>query len=400
MTEYDFYDEDDYDDEPLSLEGAVILLSDPDMTAAELEAVAEVMQSARLSHGPIVDEFETAFAGYLGRRYAIAVPSGTIGLMLTLAAYKIGPGDEVITSSYSFRETSHAISCSGATPVFADIDYWAQTLIADKVEAKITPRTRAIVACNVNGHPADWTSLRTVAEKHGLALIEDSTEAIGSKYKDALVGTFGDVALFDFSQPSPLNCGEGGMIVTDNVELAMALRRRRSHRIDQRGSVAVTVDPALQAEMSNIAAALGLAQLNRLDEILEKRRLVEQLYYTHVQSFEGIKDPYIGPDVTECHWFLYVVHLGTRFSKSSRDAIVEDLAVENVESTGFCNPLHLQGHYYALGGRRGDLKVTEKVADRAVALPFHCHLTDRQIEFIVATMKDASVNVGAGAAIY
>lgn len=379
---------------------AFIPLSDPDMTRAELAAVDAVLRSSRLSHGAVTEEFEQAFAAYLGRRYAIAAPSGALGLALVLAAMKIGPGDEVIAPSYSWRETAQAIAAIGATPVFADIDYWSGVLVAAKAETKITPKTRAIVAANANGHPADWSSLRELAEKHGLPLIEDSTEAIGSKYKGALVGTFGDAAIFDFSQPSPLTCGEGGMIVTDNVDLAMAIKRRRGHDPEERASISVTSDPALQAQMSDIAAALGLAQLRRLEEILEKRRTVEHFYTKHVQAFEGIKPPYIAPDVTEVHWFLYVVHLGTRFSRSSRDAIVEDLAVEHVEAAPYCNPLHLQRHYIDRGARRGDLFVTEKVADRAVALPFHCHLTEGQIEFIVATMKDASINVGAGAAIY
>ena len=237
-------------------------------------------------------------------------------------------------------------------------------------------------------------------KKHGLVLIEDSTEAIGSRYKGALVGTFGDAAVFDFSQPSALTCGEGGMIVTDDIDVAVALRRHRAHRLEERASVVVSSTPAYQAGMSSIAAALGLAQLRRIDEILERRRLTEHLYYKHMQSFEGIKPPYVGPDVTEVNWFLYVVHLGTRFSRSSRDAIVEDLRVEQVEAAAYCHPLHLQRHYFELGYRRGDYFVTEKVADRAVALPFHTHLTEDQIEFIVGTMKDASINVGAGAAIY
>lgn len=377
-----------------------IPLSDPDITIAEIAAVDSVMRSSRLSSGPTVEAFEAAFAAYLGRKYAIAVPSGTLGLLLTLQAYGIGPGQEVIASSYSFRETAHAISIAGAKPVFADIDYWAGTLVPEKVEARITVNTRAIVACNNNGHPAEWSGLRAVAKKHGLVLIEDSTEAIGSKFQGVLVGSFGDVAVFDFSQPCALTCGEGGMVVTDDVDIAVALRRHRSHRLEERASVVVSATPPYQAAMSNIAATLGLAQLQRLDEILERRRLIEHLYYRHVQSFEGIKDPYIGPDVTEVNWFLYVVHLGTRFSRSSRDAIVEDLRVEQVEAAAYSNPLHLQRHYFELGYRRGDYFVTEKVADRAVALPFHTHLTEDQIEFIVGTMKDASVNVGAGAAIY
>lgn len=393
----------DVDDAPGDADGSadtLIALSDPDITVAELEAVDAVLRSPRISAGPTVEAFEAAFAAYVGRDYAVAVPSGTLGLLLALKAYEIGPGHEVIASPYSFRETAHAISLAGARPVFADIDYWAGTLKPEKVDAVVSERTRAILACNNNGHPAPWSELRAVAKKHNVLLLEDSTEAIGSKYQGALVGTFGDVAVFDFSQPSPLICGEGGMVVTDDVDVAVALRRHRAHRPDERSSVVVGSAPAYQAGISEIAAALGLAQLRRLDEILERRRLIEHRYYKHVQSFEGIKDPYIGPDVTEVNWFLYLVHLGTRFTRSSRDAIVEDLRVEKIEAAAYSHPLHLQRHYLDLGYRRGNLLVTEKVADRAVALPFHTHLSDDQVAFIVATMKDASVNVGAGSAIY
>ena len=377
-----------------------IPLSDPDVTVAELEAVDRVLRSPKLSSGPIVEAFEAAFASYLGRGYAVAVPSGTLGLLITLAAREIGVGHEVIASAYSFRETAHAISLIGARPVLVDVDYWSGTIVPDKIEAAITDKTRAVVAGNTNGHPAQWDELRAIARKHGIFLIEDSTEAIGSKYKDELVGTFGDVSIFDFSQPCPLTTGEGGMIVTDDIDIAVALRRHRSHRLRERSSVVVTSAAPYQAGMSELSGALGLAQLERLEEILERRRLIEHFYYKHVASFEGIKDPYRAPEATEVNWFLYLVHLGTRFSKSSRDAIVDDLFVEKVEAAAYCNPMHLQRHYFDLGYRHGNLPVTEKIADRAVALPFHGHLTDEQIEFIVATMKDASINVGAGSAIY
>jgi len=380
--------------------GSFIPLSDPDITIAELEAVDAVLRSSRLSSGALVESFEAAFAAYAGRKYAVAVPSGTLGLLLALKACDIGAGHEVIVSPYSLRETAHAISLAGARPIFADIDYWAGTLAPAKAEAVITERSRAIVGSNNNGHPAPWAPLRALAKQHNLLLFEDSTEAIGSKYQDALVGTFGDVAVFDFSQPSPLTCGEGGMVVTDDIDIAVAMRRHRAHRLDERSSVVVGATPAYQAGVSDLAAALGLAQLKRLGEILERRRLIEQLYYRHIQSFEGIKDPYVAPEVTEINWFLYLVHLGTRFTRSSRDAIVEDLRVERVEAAAYCTPLHLQRHYLDLGYRRGNFLVTEKVADRAVALPFHTHLTNDQIAFIVATMKDASINVGAGSAIY
>ncbi len=382
------------------VDDSFIALSDPDITEAELAAVDAVLRSPRISTGPVAEAFEEEFAAYLGRKYAVAVPSGTLGLLITLAAYGIGPGDEVIASPYSFRETAHAISLIGAKPVFADIDYWAGTLLPEKAAARITEKTKAIVAGNNNGHPAAWDEMRALATARGLILIEDSTEAIGSKYRGALVGTFGDTAIFDFSQPSPLTCGEGGMIVTDDLDIAVALRRHRAHRLPERASVVVSGSAPYQAGISDLSAALGLAQLRRLDEILERRRISEHLYYKHLQSFEGIKDPYIGPDITEVNWFLYNVHLGTRFSRSSRDAIIEDLRVEQVEAVAYCNPLHLQRHYFDLGYRRNDYFVAEKVADRAVALPFHTHLTEDQIAFIVSTMKDASINVGAGAAIY
>jgi len=377
-----------------------ITLSDPDITGEELQAVAEALHAPQLNAGPTVAAFETAFAAYIGRAHAVAVPSGTLGLLLALKAHGIGPGDEVIASPYSWRETTHAIALAGARVVFADIDYWAGTLVPDKAEAKITANTRAIIGANPNGHPAPWTALRDVATRHDLVLIEDSTEAIGSVYKGAVVGSFGDCAVFDFSQPGPLVCGEGGMVVTDNADIAYTMRRHRARRIEERSSVVLGAVPPMQGAMSELSASLGLAQLRRIEAILAKRKTTEAHYEEFIQSFEGIKPPYIADDVDEVHWFLYVVHLGTRFSRSSREAIVEDLRTEQVEAAGYSQPLHLQPFYFDLGYRRGDFKVTEKVADRAIALPFHTHLTRDHVEFIVGTMKDASINVGAGAAIY
>jgi len=374
-------------------------LSDPDMSQAELDAVCEALSSSQLGFGETVEAFEEAFAHYIGRKYVIAVSNATLALMLVLDAYEIGPGAEVITSAHSFREIGHAISLRGAFPIFADIDYWSGALVADKAERKISDRTKALVVGNVNGHPASWTEFRDVAARNNLILIEDSSEAIGSTYKGALVGTFGDCSIFDFSQPGPLTCGQGAVVVTDDIDVATTIRRYRLHRLDERPSVVVGKAPSYNVGMTNITAALGLVQLQRLELILERRKRAEYWYYDYVKSFEGIKDPYIGPDVTDVHWFLYIVHLGTRFSRSSRDGIIEDLRKEEIEAAAYSVPLHLQPHYFDLGYRKKDFLVTEKVADRAVVLPFHAHLTEDQISFIVGTMKDASINIGAGAEI-
>lgn len=379
---------------------AFIPLCDPHITEDEVAAVNAVLGTIQLSAGPAVEAFEKAFAAYAGRRYAVATSSGTIGVLLALKACGIGPGDEVVASAYSWREAVHAVTLTGATPIFADIDYWSGTLAPDKTAAKISPKTRAIIAGNTNGHPAAWDAFRDLAARHGLKLIEDSTEAIGSVYKGKRVGSFGDCAVFDFAQPSPITCGEGAMVVTDDEDIAVAVRRHRGRQPAERSSVVIGGAAPYQARMSDLAAALGHAQLRRIDEILAIRKQVEALYFQYIRSFEGLKDPYIAPDVDEVHWMLYTLHLGTRFTKSSRDAIIEDLKTENIEAAAFSFPLHLQRLYFDKGYRRGDLFVTEKVADRAFVLPFHPHLVETQVAFIAGTAKDASINIGAGTAIY
>jgi dTDP-4-amino-4,6-dideoxygalactose transaminase len=377
-----------------------ILQTDPDLSEGDLAAVDAVLRGSHLGAGEQVARLEAAFATYAGRTYAIAVSSGTMGLYLVLRGLDIGAGDEVILPAHGFRETGHAVALTGATPVFADIDYWAGTLAPDKAAVKITPATKAIVAANTNGHPAAWPELRALATEHGLHLIEDSTEAIGSRHKAGPVGSFGDAAIFDFGQPGVIACGEGGMVVTDDIDLAMALRRRRSRRPDERHSLSLTSAPPFEAGMSDVTAALALSQLRRIDLLLERRRGIQLLYDHFIQSFEGIKPPYVAPDVEDVHWFLYVVHLGTRFTRSARDQIIEDMRTEEIDVAAYSAPLHLQDFYRQLGWKKKDLFVTEKVADRALALPFHAHLTEDQIAFIVARAKESSINIGAGTPIY
>jgi len=377
-----------------------IPFSDPDLVPADLAAVEAVLRGQRLGDGPLVPALEREFADHAGRRHGLAVGSAALGLFLALRARGIGPGDEVILPAYGFRETGHAVLAAGAVPVFADVDYWTGTLAPDKAAAKVTPATRALVVANANGHPADWPALRTLADEHRLLLVEDCSEAIGSRHRDGVVGSFGDVALFDFAQPGVICCGEGGIVLSDDPDLAMTIRRLRGRSLGERRSVSATLSSPLGAGIGEVTAALALSQLRRLDVLLERRRGVQALYDGFMQSFEGIKPPYLGPDVAEVHWFAYVVHLGTRFSKSSRDAILEDMATEGVEAHAYCSPLHLQRAYRELGWNKGDLFVTEKLADRAIALPFHPHLSAEQVAFMVARLKDSSINSGAGAAIY
>ncbi|MCE4537920.1 DegT/DnrJ/EryC1/StrS family aminotransferase [Pelomonas sp. P7] len=362
--------------------------------------VQAALSAPRWSSGRMVERFERGFADWLGRGHAVAVPSGTLGTWLALRALGIGTGDEVIASTYGWHQVAQAVTLAGARAVFSDINYWSGCLDPVRAAAQVTPATRALVAGNVNGHPAAWEALGALAREHGLALVEDATESIGSRYRGRPVGSFGTVSVFDFSQPSALCCGEGGMLVTDDAALASELRYLRARSVADRQSVSVGARVPLQAAMSEVTAALGVAQLARIDEILERRKAVEAAYLEQMLSFEGIKPPYIAPDVDEVHWMLYLVHLGKRFTASAVAQVVEDLRTECIESALYCQPLHQQHHYTAQGWRRGQLPLAERIADRALALPLHGGLSPEQVGFIVKTLKDSSVNVGAGAAIY
>ncbi|HQR53201.1 MAG TPA: DegT/DnrJ/EryC1/StrS family aminotransferase [Burkholderiales bacterium] len=377
-----------------------VALSDPDISTTELDLVAAVLRSPHLSSGNTVAAFEEQFAAYVGRDHGVAVASGTLGAWLGLRALGIGAGDEVIAPAYAWHQIAHAVVLAGATPVLADIDYWSHCVAPKAVVEKIGPATRAIIAGNTNGHPAAWRELTALARARRLALIEDSTEAIGSRYLGRRVGGFGDIAVFDFSQPSALCCGEGGMVVTDDPKLATELRYLRARSLADRRSVSVGSRVPLQTAMSELTAALGLAQLARVVQILERRKRVESWYRDEMQSFEGIKPPYEAPDIDEVHWMLYVVHLGTRFTASARNQIVDDLETQGIETAAFCLPLHRQFAYAERSAARGGLPTTERIADRSLALPFHGHLDAERVKYIVKTLKDASVNVGAGAAIY
>lgn len=377
-----------------------LALSDPDIGTDEMEQALLTLRSPQLSMGPSVAAFEQALAAWVGVGHGVAASSGTLGACLLLKAWGVGQGDEVITTGYAWHQVAHAITLVGATPVLVDIDYWSGCIDPAAAERAIGPRTRALIATNVNGHPADWNALRALADRHGIRLLEDSTEAIGSRYRGQRVGTFGDAAVFDFSQPSALCVGQGGMVLCRDAGLADELRYLRERRIDDRRSVSVGSRVPWQAGMGELQAAVGLAQLGRIDDILIRRKQVEAWYHAEMQSFEGIKPPYLADHVDEVHWMLYQVHLGKRFTASARQQLIEDLDANNVASAAFCQPLHQQFFYQQQGWKRGALPNTERIGDRSLVLPFHGHLDADHIRFIVKTLKDASVNVGAGAAIY
>ncbi len=357
------------------------------VTAADRERMRATGHAAPAAQEALIRAFEARVASRLERRHAAAIASASDGLERVLRAYEIGPGDEVLTSAYSWHEIARAVWRVGATPVFSDIDYWSGTLNPAKAAARIGPATRAILVGNTNGHPADWAAFQELRLRHGLLLIEDSTEALGSTYAGRPVGGFGDASLLDFRARGPVACGRGALILTDDEGLAETLSRH-----------AKAASPG--DSMSASTAALLDAQWGRLDATLAARACVATLYGRHIRSFEGIKDPYTGPRVTAHHAFTFLVHLGARFSRQARDAIVDDLREGGIEARPYAVPLYRDPACRQRGFSGAGCGLTDKIADRGIVLPFHAGLAEADIALIVESLKDASINVGAGSAIY
>ncbi|MHC4572941.1 MAG: DegT/DnrJ/EryC1/StrS family aminotransferase [Planctomycetota bacterium] len=252
----------------------LIYLSRPDITEKEIEAVCEVLRGPNLSLGPKLVEFEEAFAGYIGRRRAVAVNSGTSGLFLCLLALGVGPGDEVITTPFTFIATVTSIMMVGAEPVFVDIDPVSLNIDAQKIESKITRKTKAIMPVEVFGNPAGFDRIAEIAERHNLSLIEDSCEALGSALNERKAGTFGVMSVFAFYPNKQITTGEGGMILTDDDDLADMCVCLRNQGRGKGGGWLDHERLGYNFRLSDINCALGIVQLSRIDEIKAKRKQV------------------------------------------------------------------------------------------------------------------------------
>jgi perosamine synthetase len=365
-----------------------IPLAQPDLTEAEVEAVTAVLRTPHLALGPKLREFESAIAKFIGVHHAVATNSGTSALHLVVRALGIGLGDEVITTPFSFIASSNCILYERAKPVFVDIDPKTLNIDPERVEEAITPHTKAILAVDVFGHPADWPALERTAEKHGLLLIEDSAEALGSELGGRQCGSFGNAAIFGFYPNKQITTGEGGVVVTDDPEIAALCRSMVNQGRGEGGAWLKHVRLGYNYRMDEMSAALGLAQLSRIEEIIEARAKVAAWYTQALARVEGVEPPYVAPGV-RMSWFVYVVRLAPEFSRENRDRIIEGLQAQGIGCRAYFEPIHLQPFYQELlGTKEGDFPITEAVAARTIALPFYNRLTKEQIEYVVDTLAD------------
>lgn len=356
-----------------------ISLSRPDITQAERDAVHEVLCTPNLSLGPKVPEFEQLFCQYLGCRYALAVNSGTSGLHLVLRAMGIGAGDEVITTPFSFIATANCILFDGGRPVFVDIDPDTWNIDPARIEAAITPRTKAIIPVDVFGQPADMDPIRQIADKHGLRVLEDSCEALGATYKGRQAGRLGDAGVFGFYPNKQMTTGEGGMIVTNDetiYKLSVAMRNQGREGMGWLGHARL----GYNYRLSDINCALGIAQLRRLEDILARRRNVAEMYISRLSADKRIRFQKILPDC-RISWFVMVVRLNDDYTSANRDKIIESLRRQGIGSSNYFPPIHLQPFYVQeFGYQRGMLPICEALSDRTIALPFHSQLTEADVD--------------------
>jgi perosamine synthetase len=364
-----------------------IPLSQPDITRREIDAVVDVLHTSTLSIGPKVEEFESAVARLTKRRHAIAVSSGTAGLHCAMIAGGIGAGDEVITTAFSFVASTNCILYVGAKPVFADIDPQTLNLDPDKVEAAITPKTKAIVAVEAFGHPGGMVELEQIARRHELTLIEDCCEGFGGYAGDRPIGSFGRAGVFGFYPNKQITTGEGGMIVTDDDRFAAMCCSLRNQGRDGMGWLAHQ-RLGFNYRLSEINAALGVVQCQRIDDILDNRRRVAHAYIERLMTNRHLILPTL-TDRDHMSWFVFVVRLNDLFGgPGDRDHVMRELRRAGIGCNNYFPPIHLQPYIREqFGYEPGAFPITEYVADRTIALPFFTRMTENQVRRVCDTLE-------------
>jgi dTDP-4-amino-4,6-dideoxygalactose transaminase len=364
-----------------------IPMASADLDDSDIEAVLSVLRTGRLALGPQTILFEQAICDYVGTRHAVAVSSGTAALHLIVKALGIGAGDDVLVPSFTFAASVNALLYEGAMPVFVEIERDTYNLDPADLEHKITARTKAIMAVDVFGHPADWDALRRIAERHSLKIIDDSCEALGAAFKGTKLGRFGDAAAFAFYPNKQITTGEGGVIVTDSDDIARLCRSLRNQGRGEMGAWLEHDRLGYNYRLDEMSAALGISQLRRLETFLAKREQVAHRYSERLARFDWLRTPVVKPDV-RMSWFVYVVTLAEGLD---RDSVMRRMEARGIPVRGYFSPAHLQPYIRErFGYAEGELPITESVARRTIALPFHNNLSDAQIEEVVAALAEAA----------
>jgi UDP-4-amino-4,6-dideoxy-N-acetyl-beta-L-altrosamine transaminase len=359
----------------------------------DVQAVASALRSGWLTTGPLVAELERAVAAAVGAAHAVAVNSGTAALHAAAAAAGIGPGDEVVTSPLTFVASANAVLYRGGVPVFADVR--EDTLNIDPVDAemRITPRTRALLPVDYAGQPADLDEIARIAGAHGLVTIEDAAHALGATYRGRPVGSIADLTTFSFHPVKHMTTGEGGMITTGRADLAAAIRRFRNHGLDadfrEREARGLEFSPMVELgfnyRLPDVACALGLAQLTRLESGLKRRAEIAERYHAALAGVAGLSLPAVLPHVRHA-WHIFPVLLDLARLRVDRRTVLAALRAENIGVALHYVPAYWHPYYEALGYRRGLCPRAEAAWERLLTLPIFPTMTDADVDDVVAAL--------------
>ncbi len=364
-----------------------IPLSQPYVDEREEELLLEVLRSGRLSLGPTVERFEAMVADRVGAGFAAAVSSGTAGLHLCARLVGLRPGDEAITSPFSFVASANCILYEGATPVFVDVDPRTLNLDPAAVEEAVTERTKAVVAVDIFGYPCELDELRALCDRHGLALLEDACEAFGAEYHGRPVGGHGVPAVFAFYPNKQLTTGEGGVVVVESEEAWRLLKSLSNQGRADAGGWLEHARLGFNYRLDDLAAALGIAQLEKADRILALRREVAGRYARLLEGVDGLELPC--PDDRDHHrsWFVYPVRLAPEID---REGVIEELAAAGIATSRYLPSIHLQPYMRErFGFHEGLLPVSEDASRRSLALPFFTALEAADQERVAEALRRA-----------
>jgi perosamine synthetase len=355
-----------------------IPLARPEIGVREEELVLEVLRSGQLSLGPMGERFERELAAWLGVEDAVAVSSGTTALHLGVRALGWGPGDEVLTSPFSFVASANCLLYEGAVPVFCDVDPVSLDLDRDAAAAAVGERTRGMLPVHIFGYPAAMPELEALAARHDLGILEDACEALGaSDYEGRGVGARGNLATFAFYANKQMTTGEGGMIIPSGADTAARLRSERNQGRAADMGWLEHEGLGFNYRLSDLAAALGVAQVEKLDSLLECRAAVASLYEQRLSAIEGVEIPIASRGKERRSWFVYVVRLA---DKVDRDATIAALARKGIASKAYLPCIHLFPHLRELGYREGQFPVAEAASAHSLALPFFPAMSEAQVD--------------------
>jgi perosamine synthetase len=368
--------------------GTQVPLSGAYLDEREEELVLQVLRSGRLSLGPMITRFEEMVAARVDAPYAAAVSSGTAGLHLLCRIAGIQPGDEVITSPLSFVASANCFILEGGRPVFADVDPRTLNLDPSAVEAAVTERTRAIVAVDMFGYPCELDELRAIAQRHGLVVIEDAAEALGAEYRGRPVGSHGPSAVFGFYPNKQITTGEGGVVVTHSEDVQRQLVSLRNQgRSYEGGGWFHHVQVGLNYRWTDLQAAIGIAQLEKLDAILALRRRAAERYTVMLDGITGVRPLAADDDDHVRSWFVYIVELEPGVE---RDQVMASLRSEGIATAEYVPCVHLQPYMREqYGFAEGACPVAESVSLRTLALPFHTAIEDADQARVVEALGRA-----------